>query len=114
MVPARFSMTRPTTVMLTVTPSSRAAQQEDDRPMALHFGSTASAGRWENLRRRSFGSFGERDRDRHGGMKGVNVGTAERWISGFVGAALTLTALRRRRLRGVLLPMGGGLLWRAV
>ena len=46
--------------------------------------------------------------------RGINVGTAERIASGIAGAALALAALRGRRLRGVLLPVGGGLLWRAI
>ena len=74
--------------------------------MALHFGRNASARHWDNLQRRP---TGERDPGR-----GINVGTAERWVSGVAGAVLALAALRRRRLRGVLLPMGSGLLWRAL
>ncbi len=44
----------------------------------------------------------------------VNVGRAERIASGVAGAALITLALRRRVLRGVLLPLGAGLVWRAI
>jgi uncharacterized membrane protein len=44
----------------------------------------------------------------------VNVGDAERWVSGIVGAALIGYGLGRGRLRGVLLPVGLGLVGRAV
>ncbi len=44
---------------------------------------------------------------------GVNVGRTERIISGLAGAALVAFSLRQRRLRGLLLPIGGGLLARA-
>jgi uncharacterized membrane protein len=69
--------------------------------MALHFGANPSGDRWDNLRRQPMD-------------RGVNVGKTERLLSGIAGAALTLAALRRGRMRGLLLPMGGGLLWRAV
>ena len=45
---------------------------------------------------------------------GVNVGQTERWASGIAGAALIGYGLGRRRLRGVLLPIGLGLIGRAV
>jgi uncharacterized membrane protein len=45
---------------------------------------------------------------------GLNVGRTERWISGVAGAALVGYSLRRRRLRAVLLPVGIGLVRRAV
>ena len=45
---------------------------------------------------------------------GINVGRTERWISGAAGAALLAYALRRRRLRAVLLPLGLGLIRRAL
>jgi hypothetical protein len=45
---------------------------------------------------------------------GLNVGCAERWISGGVGAALLWYGLRRTRLRALLLPLGLGLIRRAV
>lgn len=48
------------------------------------------------------------------GDAGVNVGTAERLISGAAGAALVAFGLRRRRLRGLLLPLGGSLVMRAL
>ncbi|HEX5386479.1 MAG TPA: SRPBCC family protein [Gemmatimonadales bacterium] len=44
----------------------------------------------------------------------VNVGSTERWISAAVGAAFVVAGLRRRRWRGWLLPMGGGLILRAL
>jgi len=44
----------------------------------------------------------------------VNVGRGERLLSGLAGAALGVYALRHRRLRGVLLPLAGALLGRAV
>jgi uncharacterized membrane protein len=43
-----------------------------------------------------------------------NLGTAERWISGVGGVALLAAALGRRRLRFVLVPIGAGLLGRAI
>ncbi len=60
--------------------------------------------RWDNLRR----GDGERERG------DINVGRSERWISGVAGAALLGYGLRRRRLRAVALPLGLGLLRRAV
>ena len=47
---------------------------------------------------------------------GVNVGTAERWISGVAAAALAALAIRRGRggLHGAALPLAGVLLGRAV
>jgi len=44
----------------------------------------------------------------------VNVGDAARWITGIVGAALIGYSLGRGRLRGVLVPIGLGLIGRAV
>ena len=58
--------------------------------------------RWEHL---------EADEYEH---EGVNVGRTERLVSGAAGVALGLFALRRRRLRGLLLPIAGSLLGRAV
>jgi uncharacterized membrane protein len=52
--------------------------------------------------------------DEIGSGAGVNVGRAERLISGAGAVALTIVSLRRRRLRGLLLPVAGGLLSRAV
>jgi uncharacterized membrane protein len=50
------------------------------------------------------------DRER----RGVNVGQGERWISGIVGAALVGFSMGRKRLRAVLVPLGGALIGRAV
>jgi uncharacterized membrane protein len=50
------------------------------------------------------------DRER----RGVNVGRGERWISGIVGAALVGFSMGRKRLRAVLVPLGGALIGRAV
>jgi uncharacterized membrane protein len=58
--------------------------------------------RWENLGRY------ENDDDR------INVGRNERLISGVAGVALGLYSLRRKRLRGLLLPIAGSLISRAV
>jgi uncharacterized membrane protein len=58
--------------------------------------------RWENLRRPETGG------------EGINVGRIERLVSGLAGAGLIAVALRRRRLRGALLPLGGSLIARAV
>ena len=49
-----------------------------------------------------------------GSLGGVNVGRTERIASGVAGAALVALSLRQRRLRGLLLPVGGGLLVRAL
>ncbi len=57
---------------------------------------------WENLRRPAAAE------------SGINVGPAERWISGIAGAALIAVGLGRKRLRGWLIPLGGGLIARAV
>ncbi|HEU4648827.1 MAG TPA: SRPBCC family protein [Gemmatimonadales bacterium] len=48
------------------------------------------------------------------GDERVNVGTAERVLSAAAGAALVTFGLRRRRLRGLLLPLGGGLIMRGL
>jgi uncharacterized membrane protein len=47
---------------------------------------------------------------------GINVGTAERWVSGVAAAALAAYGIRRGRggLRGVVLPLAGALLGRAL
>lgn len=45
---------------------------------------------------------------------GINVGRTERWISGIAGAALLGYSVRRRRLRALFLPLGIGLVRRAV
>ncbi|HUR95406.1 MAG TPA: SRPBCC family protein [Gemmatimonadales bacterium] len=57
---------------------------------------------WENLRAT------ERER------RGVNVGSTERWVSGLAGAALLGYSLRQRRMRALLIPLGGALLKRAM
>ena len=44
----------------------------------------------------------------------INVGQTERIISGAAAAVLGLVALRKRRLRGLLLPLAGGLASRAL
>lgn len=48
-----------------------------------------------------------------GSSSGVNVGRTERIISAVAGAAIVGFALKQKRLRGVLLPVGGGLIARA-
>jgi uncharacterized membrane protein len=70
--------------------------------MASPYNGVASNESWENLQRRRAGD------------NGVNVGRTERLVSGVAGAALIVLALRRRRLRGILLPIGGNLITRAV
>jgi uncharacterized membrane protein len=62
----------------------------------------AGAADWEN---RAF--WGRLDTE-------VNVGRTERWISGAAGVALLAYGLGRRRFRAVLLPVGIGLLHRAL
>ena len=59
-------------------------------------------GRWDNLRRPD--SVGVP----------VNVGRRERWISAVAAAAVAAYALRRRHGRGLMLPIAGALLGRAV
>ena len=44
----------------------------------------------------------------------MNVGRTERIASGLAGAALVALSLRQRRLRGLLIPLGGGLVVRAI
>jgi uncharacterized membrane protein len=68
---------------------------------STHNGAARSE-QWENLQRR--GPI----------QSGVNVGPAERWISGIAGAALIGVGLGKKRLRGWLIPLGGGLIARAV
>jgi uncharacterized membrane protein len=46
--------------------------------------------------------------------RGVNVGEGERWISGAAGLALVGLSLRRRRLRGAVLPIAAWLFERAI
>jgi uncharacterized membrane protein len=70
--------------------------------MASPYNGVASNESWENLRRRQSAD------------DGVNVGKAERLVSGIAGVAVIALALRRKRLRRILLPLGGSLLSRAV
>jgi uncharacterized membrane protein len=70
--------------------------------MSWRSGNGTHAGEWHNLR--------PWDREE----AGVNVGRTERWVSGVAGAALLASALRRKRLRALLLPVGIGLIRRAV
>ena len=46
--------------------------------------------------------------------EGINVGSSERLISGVAGVALGLYSLRRKRMRGLLLPIAGSLISRAL
>lgn len=71
--------------------------------MASTYNGIGDTGRWDNLRRQSAG------RD-----DGINVGRNERLVSGLAGAALIGFALTRGRARGLLLPLGGSLIARAV
>jgi uncharacterized membrane protein len=57
---------------------------------------------WENLQRPTPAE------------SGINVGPAERWVSGIAGAALIAIGLGRKRFRGWLIPLGGSLIARAV
>jgi uncharacterized membrane protein len=70
--------------------------------MASTYNGVLSDDRWENLQRRQSVA------------SGINVGRTERLISGAAGASLLLLALRRKRLRPLLLPLGGELISRAV
>ena len=70
--------------------------------MASPYNGVASNESWENLRRPQTAD------------DGINVGKTERLVSGIAGAAVIALALRRKRLRGVLFPLGGTLLSRAV
>jgi uncharacterized membrane protein len=60
---------------------------------------------WEHLRRREAASG-----------RGINVGTAERWVTGVAAAALAAYAIRRGHggLRRIALPLAGALLGRAL
>jgi uncharacterized membrane protein len=62
----------------------------------------ATGEQWENLQR-----FRPSE-------SGINVGRTERWISGVAGAALIAVGLGRRRFRGWLILLGGGLIARAL
>jgi uncharacterized membrane protein len=70
--------------------------------MASPYNGVASNESWENLRRPRIAE------------DGINVGKTERLVSAIAGAAVIALALRRRRLRGLLFPLGGTLLSRAV
>jgi uncharacterized membrane protein len=70
--------------------------------MASPYNGVASNESWENLRRPQTAD------------DGINVGKTERLVSAIAGAAVIALALRRKRLRGVLFPLGGTLLSRAV
>jgi uncharacterized membrane protein len=70
--------------------------------MTSTYAADAGSPDWEN---RSF--WGRLDTE-------VNVGRTERWISGAAGVALLAYGLGRRRFRAVLLPVGIGLLHRAL
>jgi len=70
--------------------------------MASPYNGVTSNERWENLSRRAPAN------------SGINVGRTERLISGVAGAAVIALALRRKRFRGILLPLGGSLISRAV
>ena len=70
--------------------------------MASPYNGDASNESWENLRRPQTAD------------DGINVGKTERLVSGVAGAAVIALALRRKRLRGLLFPLGGSLLSRAV
>ena len=72
--------------------------------MTSPYNGFGSSEQWENLRRP----------DTAGGDFDVNVGRTERLASGLAGAALVGLALGKRRMRGVLLPLGLGLIGRAV
>jgi uncharacterized membrane protein len=71
--------------------------------MATSYNGITSDPAWENLRR------SRRDED-----SSMNVGNAERVVSGLAAAAVAMIALRRRRLRPLLLPIAGSLFTRAV
>jgi uncharacterized membrane protein len=58
----------------------------------------ATGEKWENLERPTSAD------------PGLNVGPAERWVSVIGGAALVALGIGRKRLRGVLIPLGGSLI----
>ena len=70
--------------------------------MASTYDGTISHERWENLRRN------RKDDD------GINVGRTERIASGIAAAAVAAVALRRKRLRPLLVPLAGNLISRAI
>jgi len=69
--------------------------------MTSTYNGVVSEEKWENLRR-------------PGQDDSINVGKAERVVSGVAAAALAVAGLRRHRLRPLLLPLAGSLLSRAV
>jgi uncharacterized membrane protein len=70
--------------------------------MASTYDGTISHERWENLRR-------HREAD-----DGINVGRTERIVSGLAAAVVAALAVRRKRLRPLLLPLAGNLIARAI
>ena len=70
--------------------------------MTAAYDRTGRTESWQNLERRE--SQGP----------GVNVGRRERWISAVAAAAVAAYGLRRRRGRGIILPVAGALLGRAM
>ncbi len=68
---------------------------------STHNGAAGSE-QWENLQRPTPTE------------SGINVGPAERWISGIAGAALIAAGFGQKRFRGWLIPLGGGLIARGV
>ena len=70
--------------------------------MGSPYNGVATNESWENLQR---GQPAD---------EGINVGKTERLVSGVAGAAVIIMALRRKRLRGLLLPLGASLVSRAV
>jgi uncharacterized membrane protein len=70
--------------------------------MASTYNGTLSHERWENLRRHPQAD------------DSINVGRTERIASGFAAAAVAALAIRRKRLRPLLLPLAGNLISRAI
>jgi len=71
--------------------------------MATTYNGITSDRSWENLHRSR--------RDQEGF---INVGNVDRVVSGLAAAAVAVVALRRRRLRPLLLPIAGSLITRAI
>jgi uncharacterized membrane protein len=71
--------------------------------MASTYNGIVSDRAWENLRR-----------PRRYGDDSINVGKTERLVSAVAAAVVALVALRRRRLRPLLLPIAGSLFSRAM
>ncbi len=70
--------------------------------MTASTGVSDRAAPWDNLRRTERGD------------SRINVGRTERLVSAIAGAALLVYSLRQRRLRALLMPLGGGLIKRGV